>query len=500
MTRWNRWPKGLLVHGALSLVAAGCPSDDPDTNADGSTTEGTSDPTGGVTSTDTTVGPTDTTADTTAGTTAADSSSSESGTGPTTTGEPEGTTIYDVQMGRIAPGLVTLEDVVVVSPVRLELDDMGQVTHGLVFVQEADGGPYSGILLFLYADVATSVSLAPGDLVTVEGEYGEYFEESQITITSVDGLAIGGIGTIPAAIDVAPTDVVVGTDMAEAYEGVPVCLTDVTAADATNVFGDFHVDANMAVTNMFLFDTPDFLDVLPGTTFATLCGPERFTFDEYKLAPRDAADFDATLVGCADAAMPTTIYELQQGMLAPGALVLVEDVVVTTPWDFGGDTYWVQDPAGGAFSGISVYMPNPGAFVPTMGDVVTLCGEYDEFFDQSQLRIETGDDVTSAGSGPVPAPAVLPASDLAIEPPAEDWEGVLVRVDGPTVTAPADMFGQWQIDDTLLLDDAFFATPAWPDPAVDDVYTAITGVMTYSFGEHKLAPRVDADFDPYPGP
>lgn len=497
MTRWNRWPKGLLVCGATSLVT-GCLSEDPNMDGVVTMTEGTSDPTVGATSNDPTVGPP---ADSTVDSTASDSSPSEPDSGPQPTGEPEGTTIYDVQMGSVAPGtLVTIENVVVVSPVELELDMNDQVTNGLVFVQEADGGPYSGILLFLYSDVATGVPLAPGDVVTLTGEYDEFFEESQITITAIDGLAVSGTGTIPAPIDVAPTDVVVGADMAEAYEGVPVCLADVTAADATNMFGDFHVDASMGVTNMFLFDTPDFLDVLPGTAFASLCGPERYTFDEYKIAPRDAADYDATLVGCADAATPTTIYELQQGMVDLGALVLVQDVVVTTPWDFGGDNFWVQDAAGGPFSGIAVYMPSAGAFEPAMGDVVTLCGEYDEFFDQSQLQIAGEGDVTAAGTGPVPAPEVLSASDLGADPPAEDWEGVLVRVDGPSVTAAADMFGQWQIDDTLLLDDVFFATAAWPNPAVDDAYTSITGVLTYSFNAYKLAPRVEADFDPYPGP
>jgi len=480
MTRWTRWPKGLLVCGATSLAMAGCLSEDPNMDGVMTMTEGTSDPTVGDTMVDPTAGPGP------GGTlddTGTDSDPTE--TGPEPTGEPEGTTIYDIQTGAVAPGRVTLENVVVVSPV--------QVTDGAVFVQEAEGGPNSGIFVFLYADVVMGVPLSPGDVVTLTGDYDEFFEESQITVTSVDDIAVAGTGEIPAPIDVLPSDVVAGAATAESYEGVPVCLSDVTATDATNQFGDFHVDDNMAVTNLFLFDTPDFLDVLPGTAFARLCGPIRYTFEEYKIAPRSAADFDATLVDCADAAPPTTIQEIQQGMVAPGDLVLVEDVVVTTPWDFGGDTYWVQDPAGGAYSGISVYMPNAGAFVPSPGDVVTLCGEYDEFFDQSQLQIAAEGDVTAAGNGAVPAPEVLDAAEIGQDPPAEQWEGVLVTVEGVQVTTAADQFGQWEVEGVLLTDDVFFDMASWPSPAVGDMFTSLTGVLTYSFERYKLAPRDEAD-------
>jgi predicted extracellular nuclease len=492
MTRWNRWPNGLLVCGATSLVTAGCLSEDPNMDGVMTMTEGTSDPTVGMTSNDPTVGPGDATVSDTVG----PDDATVDDTGPQPTGEPEGTTIFEIQncgSSSVEPGsLVTLTDVVVVSPV--------QPTDGFVFVQDPAGGQNSGILVYLYADVVTAVPLSPGDVITLTGVYDEFYEESQITVATADDIMVTDTGAVPEAPNVAPSEVVVGAAEAECWEGVPVCLADVTATDATNQFGDFHVDDDMAVTNLFLFDTPDFLDVLPGTAFASLCGPIRYTFEEYKIAPREAADYDATLVDCADAAMPATIYELQQGMVELGTLVLVEDVVVTTPWDFGGDTYWVQDSAGGPFSGISVYMPNAGAFVPSMGDVVTLCGEYDEFFDQSQLQIGAEDDVTASGNGPVPAAEVLTASDLGADPPAEDWEGVLVSVEGVSVTAAADMFGQWQVDDALLLDDVFFAIAAWPDPAVDDVYTSITGVLTFSFEAYKLAPRVEADFDPYPGP
>ncbi|MCX4241688.1 single stranded DNA-binding domain-containing protein [Paraliomyxa miuraensis] len=459
---------------------AGCLSDDPNMDGVATMTEGTT--------TATTNGP----GNGPGGTlddTGTDTQTTAPTDGPNPTGEPEGTTIYDIQMGSVAPGtVVTLTDLVVVSPV--------QANDGAVFLQEAEGGQYSAIYAYLYADVVMGVPLSPGDRVTVTGTYDEFFNESQLTIASPTDITVGGTSPIPAPLEVSTADVVAGAADAESYEGVPVCVHDVTATDATNQYGDFHIDDGMAVTNFFLFGTPDFLEVLPGTYFATLCGPIRFSFDEFKLAPRDADDYDATLVDCADAATPVSIYEIQQGMVTVGDLVLVEDVVVTTPWDFGGDTYWVQDPAGGAYSGISVYMPSAGAFVPSPGDVVTLCGEYDEYFDQSQLQIAAAGDVTASGNGPVPAPEMLTAEDLGSDPPAEQWEGVLVRIGPTTVTTAANMFGEWEVDDVLLLDDLFFMMASWPNPAVDTMYTSITGVLTYSFNNYKLAPRTAADIVP----
>jgi predicted extracellular nuclease len=478
MTRWTRWPRGLLVCSATSLATAGCLSDDPNMDGISTMTEGTTDPSGSGTSNGPGNGPGGT-VDDTAGT---DDDPTESG--PEPTGEPQGTTIYDIQMGTVTPGPVTLTDVVVVSPVQVE--------DGVMVVQEAEGGPYSGIVVFLYADVVMGVPLQPGDVVTLTGDYDEFFEESQITVSSIDGISVTGTGPIPAPVDVTPSEVVVGAETAESYEGVPVCLTDVTATDATNQFGDFHVDDDMAVTNLFLFGTPDFLDVLPGTFFARLCGPVRYTFEEYKVAPREPADFDATLVACAKGATPATIYEIQQGMVEPNDLVLLEDVVVTTPFNFDGDGFFVQDPGGGEYSGISVYLLTPNGFVPTPGDVVTVCGAYDEFFDHSQIEVASGDDLSTDGSGPVPAPEVLSADVVGGGAMAEAWEGVLVRIEGATVTTAANMFGEWEIDDVLLLDDMFFMDN-WPNPAVDTVYESITGVMTFSFENYKLAPRGEAD-------
>ncbi|MEM9462718.1 MAG: hypothetical protein AAGF11_51735 [Myxococcota bacterium] len=419
------------------------------------------------------------------GNTSTANETTEAGTEPLPTGNmPTATTIYDIQMGLVAEGTtVTLEGVIVVSPVQND--------SSAVIVQDPMGGPYSALYLYLFDEVLMGVPLAPGDELTITGEYSEFFDSSQLTIAGVADVQITGSAEIPAPLDVSAAEIVAGVDSAEQYEGVPVCLTDVTTTDATNQFGDFHVDDGAAVSNFFLFGTDDFLQVLPGTEFARLCGPLLYSFEEYKVAPRSGMDYDGSVLGCADAAPLTTISEVQQQMFAVGDLVRLEDVVVTTPWETDQEVFWAQDPAGGMYSGIAVYLPRAEGFAPVPGDVVSLCGSYEEFFEQSQIQLASASDLVAGPSGPVPMPEPVTADDAVTEP----WEGVLVRIDGPTVTTETDMFGEWTVDDVLRLTPEFFSM-GWPMPMVDETFTSLTGVVVFSFDNYKLAPRDMADIVP----
>lgn len=465
---------GLFCSAAL---LAGCPGDD--TSAD-STSGGTE---------DTSAGPTEPTVSTSPSTTATTvMTSAPTTTDPTTddtateSGGPTTTSIYDIQMGNVPEGsIVTIADVIVTSPV--------QMNQGGVTVQEAEGGPYSGIYIYMFEDVVGGVSVSPGDVVTITGQYTEFFDFSQIAVNNANNIVVTGTADVPAPEVVAAADIAVGGGMAEAYEGVLVRVEDVTASDATNRFGDFHVDGDLVITNFFLFQENAALDVLPGSTLAFAQGPLLYSFEEFKLAPRGADDYDATLVACAKAAMPASIFEVQQGMVPEDELVVFENVVVTTPLTFAGDAFWMQDPAGGQESGVSVFVLDPEGLNIGPGDEITLCGAYSEYFDQTQIVVASAADINVTGTVPVPAPEVLTSDEAATEP----WEGVLAQIDGPIVTAEANMFGEWQIDDVLLVTDIFFAQGDWPTPATDTSYTSLTGVIEYSFGNFKLAPRDEAD-------
>lgn len=402
-------------------------------------------------------------------------------TGPDTDTSGIETTIYDIQMGNVPEGtFVTITDVVVTSQV--------QTNDGGFTVQDPESGPYSGIYIFVFEDVIGGLSVSPGDVVTITGEYSEFFDFSQISLGDTADLVVTGSADVPAPEVVAAADVAVGGSAAESFESVLVRVEDLTATDATNRFGDTRVDGGLIISNFFLFEQDDQLDVLPGTTFGFVQGPLLYNFEEFKVAPRGADDYDAMLIPCADAAVPGTIFELQQGAFAEDDFVLVENVVVTTPLTFTGDGFWVQDPMGGEESGISVFVLDTAGLDVEPGDEVTICGAYAEFFDQSQLAVAAVADINVSGTVPVPAAEVLTSAEAA----TEVWEGVLVQIDNPVVTVEPNDFGEWEIDDALLATDTFFEEADWPQPAVDDTFTSLTGVIEFSFENFKIAPR-DAD-------
>ena len=459
------------------LLLTACPSDSTPSD---STSGDSDDSTGGTEPTASASATSPTSPSTTMPTTTEPTTS-----GPGTDSDGIETTIYDIQMGNVPEDtFVTITDVVVTSPI--------QVGDGGFTVQDPQSGEYSGIYIFVFEDVVGGLSVSPGDVVTITGQYSEFFDFSQISLGDTSDLVVTGKADVPAPEVVAAADIAAGGGSSEAFESVLVRVEDVTATDATNRFGDTRVDGGLIVSNFFLFDTDDQLDVLPGTTFGFVQGPLLYNFEEFKVAPRNADDFDAMLVPCADAAVPGTIYELQQGAFAEDDFVLVENVVVTTPLTFNGDGFWVQDPMGGEESGISVFLLDTAGLDVEPGDEVTLCGAYTEFFDQSQLAVAAVADITASGTVPVPAAEVLTSAEAAAEP----WEGVLVQIDDPVVTVEANDFGEWEIDDAILVTDTFFEEADWPQPAVDDTFTSLTGVIEFSFENFKIAPRDEADIVP----
>ncbi len=151
---------------------------------------------------------------------------------------PSTATIYEVQKGTVSEGtFVEIAGVVVTG--------VASSGYSIQDPDRLDSPEYSGMYIY----VGGSPGLGRGDVVTVVGEVGEYFGETQlsqdsVTVTSDAGLAscTGSDSAItPAAISVAEA-----TD--EAWEGVLVTLTDGTVTDEAydcSVDGDSCSDAGL---------------------------------------------------------------------------------------------------------------------------------------------------------------------------------------------------------------------------------------------------------------
>jgi len=468
--------------------------------------------------------------------------------------EPSGAvivTVYDIQDTTSAAHpaeetAVILEDVIVTA-----IDNDGSADGTFNFwVQEFEGGPYSGIMVYNPAIDVTV--LAVGDVVVMAGIYSEYRELSQIELLEI--VAYEGDPTLVVPEVVAAADIATGGAQAEAYESVFVQVEDVTVTNANpdgpaNDFGEFEVTGGLRVVdNLFVIDP----DPALGDTFASLAGVLYYSFSNFKLMPRSAADVVAgealpcdpvcdanacqTCVGgacvplcdpaacetceggaCASTCQPgetcdagacvpagdqATIYDVQDGTI-PGCSTgcpsySIAGLVVTAvdQRDVDAGTFYVMDPAGGAFSGALVFpyatATITGEVVP--GALVDLTFEVRDNAKGTNLRASV---VTVTGSGPIPAPAVIadPASLATGGDLADDYEGVLVRVEGVTVTDanPDVATGDYNefVVDGLRVDDELVEIA--PDPQVSDTFTSITGVVRFSYGNFKLLPRTTDD-------
>ena len=133
-----------------------------------------------------------------------------------------------------------------------------------------------------------------------------------------------------------------------------------------------------------------------------------------------------------------------------------------------------------------------------------MSGTYTEFFDLSQIEDAS---FTLEASGALPfAPIVFDPADLVSGPDAEPYESMLVRIGPVSITNMnpdgANDFDEFEVTGGYRVDDFLFA-PLDNLCAVGETFAGITGVHSYSFGNYKLLPRDENDFDspscaPYP--
>jgi hypothetical protein len=197
------------------------------------------------------------------------------------------------------------------------------------------------------------------------------------------------------------------------------------------------------------------------------------------------------------------IPDIQNGVYPVNSILTVRGVVVTGLAPFG---LWVQEPAPTGFPRSGIWCYTGSTPQVEIGDKVRVKGKYIEYFDLTELDVPAGGGtVTLEGTVTVPQPPLLDVNTIHTgSPTAEDWEGVLVKVDSVRVTF-LQSFGQYtviEIDedstttfppDTLTCDDTSLTAP--PRPPVGSVFDFMTGIVHYSFGEHKMNPRDNDDFD-----
>jgi FlaG/FlaF family flagellin (archaellin) len=163
---------------------------------------------------------------------------------------------------------------------------------------------------------------------------------------------------------------------------------------------------------------------------------------------------------------------------------------IVTAVGFSGDKFFIGDRTGGAWSGIYVYNFTP----VSLGDSVEVIGRVQEYNNLTELSSATVS-IKSSGN-PLPEPSLLTCADFQSATVAEMWEGVLVKIIDVNCSAPVDSYGEFRVRDetnvSTYVSDGFISHAAL-NPQIGDYFISITGMVDYSFGTYRLAPRSATD-------
>jgi hypothetical protein len=174
-----------------------------------------------------------------------------------------------------------------------------------------------------------------------------------------------------------------------------------------------------------------------------------------------------------------------------GTSVTIHGLVVTAVYTDNG--FFVQDPDATEYGAIYAYDRGTytGVSGVEVGDVVSINGVYKEYYDLSEITDPT---VTITDTTTPPAPIIVPdpctiATDGAN---TERYESMLVQVVNATVTSAnpdsPDDYGEFELADCLRVDDLLTDVMV-PQPEAGRVFSGVTGVLNYSYGQNKLTPR-----------
>jgi predicted extracellular nuclease len=144
------------------------------------------------------------------------------------------------------------------------------------------------------------------------------------------------------------------------------------------------------------------------------------------------------------------------------------------------------------FGGIYIYT-NGAQPQPALGDEVVVQAELVLYYDLREMKNIEYMHVEKSGS--VPDPVVVKPQDIGTGAPLADaYTSVLVQVANVTVSA-LELYDEFSVTGTgsiaaLRVDDAFYD---YTNPTVGMAYSTITGILHYSYDNHKLLPRFATD-------
>lgn len=191
-------------------------------------------------------------------------------------------TCYEVQ-GQTASSPYADEVVSVLGVVTVGGGEFYSSTSSYAVISDPSGGAWCGLVLF--GD--STATLQRGDSVVVTGTVQEYYGMTEITyITDILRLATGASLPAPSALS---TGSLATSADPEAWEGVLVEVQDVEVSSDSLGFGEWSVSDGTG--DCRVDDLGDYTYTpTAGDIISSLVGVLVYSYDDFKVEPRDDAD------------------------------------------------------------------------------------------------------------------------------------------------------------------------------------------------------------------
>jgi len=361
-------------------------------------------------------------------------------------------------------------------------------------VEYQDGGPWSGIAVW---DDAGDFYAEQGDYVRVIGIVSETDGLTEIIVNGYN--IFSNNNPLPSIITLSTSDIGLGSSTAEPYESVLIQVNNVTVTDDSFGDGEWLVDDGSGACRIddeaenLLYRVPEI-----GTEISSITGILNYSDNNFKIEPRyrlDIADGDTSSL--------YTISQIQQNTTLLGDTVTVSGIVTAATGIFHPNKTFIEEPDGGAFSGILLY-DSTATLDADEGDEVRITGEVFEFEGMTEILVHDFE-IFSTGN-PLPTVEIVSSGEISNEMNnnSELYESVLVRVNDIYVSDNNLGSGEWEVNDiegacdgltdVCRIDDAAQEL-MFEIPEIGAPLFSITGILMYSDNKFKLEPRYRSDIN-----
>ena len=365
------------------------------------------------------------------------------------------------------------------------------------FLMQDATSPWSGLNVYFASDI-----VQVGDSVTVSGTIIEYFSETELqAISSFTNHSSGHALYAPQVLTCATYNSQDSCSVAmEPYEGMIIQFNNLTLTSSAG-FGDFWANDGGADSVIVLNDLStggaDSCIFTIGQTYSYVKGIGRYTFGQFKIAPRFSSDLYIAPTECTGGNIFDVQFTFDPGTdtadcwPSPDTGTIVNICGIVTAVTQGTQPrFYLQDQNNTTWGGIYCFdfrLDNGDTVHVSLGDYVQVAAHVHEYYGWTELDSIT-EFFTLGANQPLPDTQLITVSNLVAlcDYNTEPYEDILVRLNNVFVFSD-NGFGEFWIRDNSSTDSIRIDSELWqfgsdqpsPLPAPGMTFDWIVGVAKW---------------------